>query len=284
MAPLIALGRSIVVGFCVASATTDASTANNRGGACTTTTGFSAGPPGSETLSENTGNDSFQDSTGSGCIEDDGDGGGGGGRRGGGDVNTAWTSGETADLDELADRVNDALVAADAELDGGRTALLGSSSSPAARPPGCPGQTTGALSTGCEQEHGGSSIGDGQGESFSSAGGVLVTPVTEESGAMTNQGAEESEQTSLSVPDDAGGDTAVGAEVGEVCGEGEHRRTCSKGEECCNSSCGICAPKGQSCLQIACGGLTRGGGSPKVTFVYTLGILFCHFVVWVLGS
>lgn len=305
MAPLIAVGRSIVVGFCVALAATDASTTNNnRGGACTTAGELSAGPPGSETFSENSGSDG-----GNGCVENNGDGGGGGRRHSSGrerntDGDDAWNPSSAAtDLEELADRVGDALVAADAELDSERTHMLAStSSSLATLRPDCPVQTTGTL---CEQKDSSSTAG-GQGrESLSSNGGVLVAPVTEESGAATNQGVEESPQTSLSMPRQPGGETedatAVGAEEGEVCGDGEHRRTCSSGEECCNRSCGICAPKGQSCLPIACGGLTRGGGSQKVAFVHLyylclvtsttspcrygsrLLYVLLKFLVWVLG-
>lgn len=272
MAPLIAFGRKIVVGFCVALATTDATTANNnRGGASTTAGGLSAGSPGSGTLSEHAGSDTRSSSNG--CIEGDGDGEGDSDCSGSGEQNAernrAWTlSSVAADLEELADRVNDALVAADADLDAERTALLGStsSSSPATRSSGRSGQTTGTL---CEQKYSsGSSTGDDQGESLSSPdNGVLVTPTSKDSGATTNQGAEESTPTSPSAPEGERVETAVDVEVAEVCGEGEHRRTCNKGEECCNSSCGICAPKGQSCLQIACGGLTRGGGSPQVAYM-----------------
>ena len=35
---------------------------------------------------------------------------------------------------------------------------------------------------------------------------------------------------------------------GPTCGP----KTCPAGEYCCNSSCGICAPKGAACIQIAC--------------------------------
>lgn len=274
MAPLIAFGRSIVIGFCMASATINANAAsNNCGGECATTGGLSAGPLGSETFSENASSDG-----GIGSVEDgDGDGDGGGGRRGGRGPNTgrdgAWiSSSEVVDLEELADRVSDALVAADAQLDGERTALLvgSTSSSPATPRPVCLGQTTETL---CEQKHSGDSVRNGQRAGLSSNGdGAVATKMAEEFGATTNQAAEESTRASLSVPEGAGGETAAGAEVAEVCGEGEHQRTCNEGEECCNRSCGICAPKGQSCLKITCGGLTRGGGSPKVAFVLPIGL------------
>lgn len=76
------------------------------------------------------------------------------------------------------------------------------------------------------------------------------------------------------VTNDIGGDDsenydeAVGVgkgSMGEASGEGTYRMTYGKGQECCNHSCGICAPKGQPCLQLVCGFIERQkGGSPKV--------------------
>jgi hypothetical protein len=39
-----------------------------------------------------------------------------------------------------------------------------------------------------------------------------------------------------------------GAGGGESCGS----NTCPSGQQCCNASCGICAPPGSACIQIAC--------------------------------
>lgn len=65
----------------------------------------------------------------------------------------------------------------------------------------------------------------------------------------------------------------IAAEAGaeETCGEGEYRKACGKGEDCCNNACGVtCAPKGQPCPQVTCGGLTREGGrSPEVRYAYS---------------
>lgn len=139
---------------------------------------------------------------------------------------TAWTTvGDAVDLGELADRVSDALVAA-VGVDG--DTLGSTSSSPGSTPPGCSAQATSALGNQGEQE----------------------------SGDVQEKGLAESAQR-----DDAGREAAMEMGVGGTCGEGEHQRTCNHDEECCNSSCGICAPTGHSCLQIACGVLSRGGGS-----------------------
>jgi hypothetical protein len=45
-----------------------------------------------------------------------------------------------------------------------------------------------------------------------------------------------------------GNSADAGANPGPTCGP----KTCTSGEYCCNSSCGICAPKGAACIQIAC--------------------------------
>ncbi|CAM9228299.1 unnamed protein product, partial [Scytosiphon promiscuus] len=57
---------------------------------------------------------------------------------------------------------------------------------------------------------------------------------------------------------------SAGIDVGKTCGKGEFRKTCNLGEECCNSSCGTCAPGGQACLQLECGELTRSDSSSKL--------------------
>lgn len=54
-----------------------------------------------------------------------------------------------------------------------------------------------------------------------------------------------------------------------VCGEGgEHQKVCSKGQVCCNHSCGICVPRGQTCLEIACGGVTQRSGPTRVRVIW----------------
>lgn len=186
-----------------------------------------AGQHGLEVPSENTGNDSFE-STGSRCLEGDGKGrdrcdyGGQGSND-----QIAWTSaGGAVDLDELADRVSDALVSA-VSVDG--DVLDSTPSPPGSTPPGYSAQAASMLRNQGEQER-----GDVQAE------GV----------------AEAAQQ-----PDNASHEAALELGVGGTCGEGEHQRICNQDEECCNSSCGICAPRGHSCLQIACGALSRGGGS-----------------------
>lgn len=184
------------------------------------------GQHGLDVSSENSDNDSHE-SIGSACIE----GGEEGGHRceyggHGSSDHIAWTSvGDAVDLGELADRVSDALVTA-VGVDG--HALGSVPPSPDSTPLSASAQATSKFSNRDEQE----------------------------SRDAQEEGVAESAQR-----DDAGHEAAWGVGMGETCGKGEYQRVCSKNEECCNSSCGICAPKGHSCLQIACGGLSRGGAS-----------------------
>lgn len=228
MAPLVTLRPTVVAWLCVALVMTDASTANP--GYTTTRLSAGVGQQGLEVSSENTSNDSFE-GVGNGCFEDDDKGGdrrdcGGQGRH----DQIAWTSvGDEVDLGELADRVGDALVVT-VNVDGELSDPT--SSPPGSTPPGFSAHAIGALSNQGEQER----------------------------GDVQEEGVAEAARR-----DDAGKEEALEVGVGGVCGEGENQRICSQDEECCNSSCGICAPRGHSCLQIACGVLSRGGGS-KVAF------------------
>lgn len=226
MVRLVALRPTVVAWLCGAVAVADASTANL--GHTHTTTRLSAGVEQQDmgVSSKNT-EDNSPERFGSGCFVVEGKGENRCAYIGKGsdsDPQIAGTSvGDTVDLGELADRVSDALVpAVDADLVGSK------SSSPGSTSPGCSAQTTGALSNEGEQ-----GSGDVQEERVAAA----------------------------AHRDGAGNEKALEVGVGRSCGEGEHESICNQDEECCNSSCGICAPRGYSCLQIACGVLSRGGGS-----------------------
>ena len=116
--------------------------------------------------------------------------------------------------------------------------------------PACPGEkNTGTFGTRCDHgEHGGVYQ-----ESVSNEEGDDVAPQVDGSKAPANR--------------EADGTESAPPMMGEMCGDGELRKMCSPGEECCNNSCGICAPKGHSCLLIACGALKLERGS-KVAFAF----------------
>jgi len=234
MAPWIAFSPSVVAWLLATSVGFRVSTASSAGGASTMSRlSAESRPEDLRASSENTGNDSFE--CGSGCFEGEND-----DHEEGLDHDTR-SSGEAVDLGELADRVNDALVAKDTDS---------TSSPPPPSPPSCSGEeTTGKIGTRCEHvEHGcvfKRSVANEQ--------GAALAPKAEESEAATHQAAD---GTKVSPPS-----------TGEMCGEGELQKMCNPGETCCNSSCGICAPKGQSCLQIACGALKSEGDS-QVAFAF----------------
>lgn len=181
------------------------------------------GQHGLEVPSENADHDSYE-SMGRACFE--------GGEKGqyqceyggqGGNDEVAWTAvGDAVDLGELADRVSDALVTA-VGVDG--DALGSVSAAPDSTPPSDSVHAIGKFSNQDEQQ---------------------------------SRDAQEEGSLASAQRDDPG---QLEPGTGETCGEGEHQRVCNKDEECCNRSCGICAPRGHSCLQIACGGLSRGGAS-----------------------
>lgn len=231
MAPLMAFSPSVVAWLLASVSLSVSST--SRPGATSTMSRLSAEtrPEDLAAPSEKTGTDSFE--CGSGCFEGENEEGLDHDPRG---------SGGAVDLDELADRVNDALVAEDTDS---------TSSTPPSPTPSCSGggDTTGKIGTGCEY------VEDGgvHEESVPNEEGVLLAAKVHESEAATHQAADGTKLPPLS--------------IGEMCGEGELQKICNPGETCCNSSCGICAPKGQSCLQIACGALKSEGDS-QVAFAF----------------
>lgn len=224
MVPPVTFQTTVVAWVCVALVVTDAKTADP--GFTTTNLAPGVGQHGLEVPSDNTENNTFE--FGSECFEADDERGDLCNDSGQGSYDpTTWTSdGDAVDLGELADRVSDALGAA---VDGDGDSLSSASSSPGSTSPVYSAQGTAAFSNQGEQE-----CGDNVQQ------GGVAQPAQR---------------------DDAGHEIVLDAGMGGTCGEGEHQRICRQDEECCNTSCGICAPRGRSCLQISCGVLSRGGGS-----------------------
>lgn len=182
----------------------------------------------------------------------------------------ASTSDAAVDLGELADRVADALVGTNGRVEDGEMVEMGQAASLPA--PGLPCQTT---DTQCVQEHADSSRRNVEAQLplLSNADGELNAPPTDDdfnaAGMADNEEVESLEVIALKAAAASGISAQTG--VGKACGEGHFRKTCILGEECCNNSCGTCAPSGQSCLQIECEKLTRGNGSSKVDLILRRG-------------
>lgn len=198
-------------------------------------------------------------------------------------VNSAVVGGDDSDLDALAERVGDALHPREGNQDDRR--LLTSVRPAALLSPEPSMNTKAGRTTSCRQN-------DDDNEPNGDAPEKTPQRLLQVDEPRTAKRDEDDKQTSAdSVLPADDKQEAVGrtveisrheeeeeqADKKNMCGQGEQRHECNKGEECCNDSCGICAPRGQTCLRISCEDLRRGDGSAKVSIRRT-GI--CH--LWII--